>query len=257
MVKPLLKKYVGSLWLREKARVFVSPGRIHLMRQKGKEPSTISISLSTPADWSAVCQGVADLVRDNLPSGSAIGIVLSNHWVRYITLPAGRGRLGRDLEVELARGMLVEQHGSGWNDAIVCIENGVPDEGVLAAAIRRDLADALRNALEAGSYRVRWVAPLFSHLFDQNCVHMRGPNAMVACLEPGRVVLGMVGPDGWQWVRSPMAAENPVSTLERELARECALLPSDQKVALYLLAHGTPTPSVLDGVPAVSLHTLH
>ena len=157
MVKPLLKKYVGSLWLREKARVFVSPGRIHLMRQKGKEPSTISISLSTPADWNAVCQGVANLVRDNLPSGSAIGIVLSNHWVRYITLPAGRGRLGRDLEVELARGMLVEQHGSGWNDAIVCIENGVPDEGVLAAAIRRvrdtaisGFADVIRQMLPEG-----------------------------------------------------------------------------------------------------------
>ena len=257
MVKPLLKKYVGSLWRREKACVFVAPGSIELLRGRGKTPATISVRLSEPAQWDSVCKGVADLVRDNLPAGSAVGLVLSNHWVRYLTLPAGRGRLGREVETELARSMLTEQFGAGWEDAIVCVEDGVADEGVLAAAIRRDLAESLRTALGTGSYEVQWIAPLFSHLFDQACSRMKGPSAMVACLEPGRVVLGMVGPDGWRWVRSPIAAENPVSTLERELARECALLASDATVPLYLLARGTAMPDRIDGVPGISLHSLH
>ncbi len=184
-------------------------------------------------------------------------IVISNHWVRYAVLPSDRGNLRRSEEVEFARAMIAERNGAEWEASTIRLSRGVSDEGIIAAAIPDALLADITSAVSASGLRCKAIHPLFSHALD----HARFPGgnsqALIACIEPGRMVIGMVGKDGWSWVQSPLSGLKPALTLERELSREQSLLSVSGEMPLYLFEHGASVDQAIDPALQVVVHRLH
>ena len=261
MVKLQLKKFAGLLSRPESPALLVSPKEI-VSLSRGQPDG--QLRMACPAvdgrEWAGAITSLSEwCVRQQSAPGRTVEpvIVISNHWVRYVVLPSDRGSLRRSEEVEFARAMIVERYGAEWEASTIRLSRGVSDEGIIAAAIPEALLADINAALSSTGMRCTAIHPLFSHTLD----HARFPggssHALIACVEPGRMVIGMVGNDGWSWVQSPLSGMKPAVTLERELSREQSLFAVDGEMPLYLFEHGASVEQAIDPALQVVIHRLH
>ena len=261
MVKLQLKKFVELLSRPESPVLLLSPKEL-VSLSKGRPDGLVR--MTCPAadgrEWAGAMACLAEWCRKQKSAKAKTAqpvIVISNHWVRYVVLPADRGNLRRAEEVEFARAMIAERNGAEWEASTIRLSRGVSDEGIIAAAIPDALLADISVAVSASAMRCSAIHPLFSHALD----HARFPggssHALIACVEPGRMVIGMVGRDGWSWVQSPLSALKPAVTLERELSREQSLLSVSGEMPLYLFEHGASVDQAIDPALQVVIHRLH
>lgn len=261
MVKLQLKKFAGLLSRPESPALLISPKEIvSLSRGRPDGKLRMSCPAADGREWAGTIACLSEWCGSRKAAqGKAVEpvIVISNHWVRYVVLPSDRGSLRRSEEVEFARAMIVERYGAEWEASTVRLSRGVSDEGIIAAAIPDALLADINAALSASGMRCNAIHPLFSHTLD----HARFPggssHALIACIEPGRMVIGMVGNDGWSWVQSPLSGLKPALTLERELSREQSLFAVTGEMPLYLFEHGANVDQAIDPALQVVIHRLH
>lgn len=261
MVKLQLKKFAALLSRPDKPTLLISPKEI-ISLSKGRPDNALRMTcpaadgrewagaMACLSEWCGKQKAAADRAFEPV-------IVISNHWVRYVVLPADRGKLRRTEEVEFARAMVAERNGAEWESSTIRLSRGVSDEGIIAAAIPEALLADINAALSASGIRCSAIQPLFSHTLD----HARFPggssHALLACVEPGRMVIGMIGNDGWSWVQSPLSGLKPAVTLERELSREQSLFAVTGEMPLYLFEHGASVDQAIDPALQVVIHRLH
>lgn len=261
MVKLQLKKFAALLSRPDKPALLISPKEI-LSLSKGRPDG--AFRMACPAadgrEWAGAVAGLSEWCgRQQAAQGKVVepAIVISNHWVRYVVLPSDRGSLRRAEEVEFARAMIVERYGVEWESSTIRLSRGVSDEGIIAAAIPDALLADINSAISAAGMRCSAIHPLFSHTLDHARFPGGGSHALLACVEPGRMVIGMVGSDGWSWVQSPLSGVKPAVTLERELSREQSLFAVDSEMPLYLFEHGASIDQSIDPALQVVIHRLH
>jgi hypothetical protein len=261
MVKLQLKKFAGLLWRPESPELLISPKEI-ISLSKGRPDGLVRMTCAAAdgREWAGAMACLTEWCgKQKAAKGRTVEpvIVISNHWVRYVVLPADRGNLRRTEEVEFARAMVAERNGPEWESSTIRLSRGVSDEGIIAAAIPDALLADISAVLSASGLRCNAIHPLFSHTLD----HARFPgcknHALIACVEPGRMVIGMVGNDGWSWVQSPLSGLKPAVTLERELSREQSLFAVAGEMPLYLFEHGASVDQAIDPALQVVIHRLH
>lgn len=250
MARPRSMKFVASLLPHDRATVFLSPRQIEVVTGKRGGPAQAWPCAQLGAqEWSGALAALGQWASDRQRSAARrlhITLVISDHWVRYAVLPADRGRLQRDEQEAFARAMIAERFGAAWESAQIRIGHGTADEGILAAAVPSELLEELHTTLDAHAVTCAGVLPRFSHDLDTVKLESAASHALYASLEPGRIVLALAGPDGWHWIQSPLSGEDPTQTLERELAREQALMPPDEALPLFVFAHGVRLADRLD-----------
>jgi len=256
-----LKKFAALLSRPDKPALLISPKEI-LSLSKGRPDK--ALQMTCPAadgrEWAGAIACLSQWCdRQKAAQGKPVepAIVISNHWVRYVVLPSDRGSLRRSEEVEFARAMIVERYGAEWESSTVRLSRGVSDEGIIAAAIPDALLADINNVMTASGMRCSAIHPLFSHTLDHARFPGSGSPALVACVEPGRMVIGMVGKDGWSWVQSPLSGLKPAVTLERELSREQSLFAVAGEMPLYLFEHGASVDQAIDPALQFVIHRLH
>jgi hypothetical protein len=132
---------------------------------------------------------------------ATLRITLSNTLVRFSVLQWQPGIVRIADQEALARATYRSIYGDRADEWVIALSDRRPGRSFVAAAIDRELVEALERVAAGGGHRITSVSPLFSRAFD-GFAGGRGPDGWFATVEPGQVCAGYAGDSAWQLVRS-------------------------------------------------------
>ena len=207
-------------------RAAAAPHRVDCTPRPGEPP------------WTAAIDALAQALEEAGAAGGAFGretgVVLSNHFARYIVLPWQPELSGPDELEALARlrfGAVFGEAPDGWT--LRCSEGGWGRPS-LACAVDTALIDALRGALGRRRLRLASVQPLLMAAFNDLRRSLAG-DAILAIAEPGRLCLAMLSGGTLDAVSSRRTRADDTAVVEQELA---TLRPAAGPAAIDLVRIG-------------------
>jgi hypothetical protein len=159
------------------------------------------------------------------PRPTDVTVVLSNHFVRYATLP-WREALGGDAEWHAAaRHAFASTHGNAAKQWHIRVSGGKPGSARIASAIDAELLSRLNTVCSEHRCRLVSVQPYFMAAFNRARGSLAG-NAWFAVWEPGRLAMALTHRHAWQSVTNRMVSTAP-GDIANALLREAALAGAD------------------------------
>lgn len=203
---------------RDRVSVFFGPDEVHLARHargwKTAPGIGHSIQCGKPGSsaWEPALEALGRALA-RLAWGSADARVsVSNHFVRYVLVPAA-GRLRGEVErTAAARHALRATYGDrsdGWQVVLGDAANGA----AVAAAVDAALLEGLSSLLQAAKLRPAAIEPLLATAFNACRGSIRRDPTWLAVAEPGRVCVAHLDGGAWRQVRN----ERLRAGLEEEL----------------------------------------
>lgn len=188
---------------------------------------------------------VAALRARQWPQPARVGVVVSNHFVRYALVPWNATLASPAEEQAYVRHHFVRVHGErakSW--ALRWSEDGA-DAPRLASAIDAGLLQALKQSFPAGKARLVSIQPALMAAANRARAAMPAAGAWLVCAEGDRACVALHASGRW---RSVQNAKGPwLDTLEREWHRAEAGAP---RVAFLSGVQGTASGWTLREVPA-------
>ena len=235
-----------SLSWRERINITLAPQQVTLLRYAGGiRPSLRDrkvINCAAAGDgpaWRGALEALREALAHPNTAAADAGIVLSNHFVRYLVLPWNATLAGEREELAFAAARFHQVYGEIARIWTVRLSAGKPGASALAAAVEKALLDAIEALLQNSPLRLRSLQPALMAA----CNSRQGavaPNAWIALAEPGRLLLGLQRGGNWQSLRSrPLNGE--MVSLAELIDQELLLLgvdPAGEKV--YLHKSGNP-----------------
>lgn len=178
------------------------------------------------------------------PSGKAkldAAVVLSNRFVRYVTVPYDADVSGVHEELALARFHFVRVHGErakSWN---IRIDDAPPGATRLASAVDADLIPAIRAAFAPiPSAKLISVQPYLMAAYNRWRATLSRAKAWLVLPEPNSTCLAYVTSAGWQAARTLRGADAQGVPLSEAIQRERLRLAVSSRTALV---HGVVPPA--------------
>lgn len=220
-----------SRWWPERLVVGLAPDRVDLLRL-GRWPGRSVVDQTslacTPvagdAPWAAALQGLDTSLTS--ANDTAVTVVLSNHFARYLVLP-WQPALTRSGELDtLARLRFEQIHGAVVADWTVQLCDGGYGAPLLACAIDSALITGVRSQLERRGLRLASMQGLlmatFNHhrrVLDQAAAQATAERpAVLALIEPGRLCLVLLAGGRWLSVSTRRIGVDAGPVIEQELA---------------------------------------
>ena len=139
------------------------------------------------------------LEREALPPGSAVHVVLSNHFVRYLLVPWNEALLGEAERLAYASRAFHDIYGDSATAWDVRLSNDRYGAPAIASAVDKALLDALSGTLSSRSLQLHSVQPYFMSAFNRYQSQLGNRGAFVLA-EPGKLVVGTYDQDQWRWI---------------------------------------------------------
>ena len=242
-----------SLSWPERLHIELAPGRIALSRYAGwrrrctgTRTIDVAATVGVPA-WPAVVEALAR----ELPAtrGARCDIVLSNHFCRYVVLPA-QPDLASEAEVAAYGRLRFEEiHGAAavaeWDLRVAA---GTPDTSRLACGIDAALLEALRVVCADRGAVLRTVQPLFAHAFDAARGRLATRSFWFAVAEEGRLCLGAMCDRRWIEVMSERVQDDAAVAAQDLIDRAVVRLPDMSGQPLHWHDAGVNTTSCASAV---------
>ena len=223
---------MSQLW-RDHLQVFIAPERIDSVRVSrsikmlGRSVQSPRITFPCERDpsqavWEAPVKKFESLMKE--ATGTEITITLSNHFVRYVTLPS-QAEITKPVEVDAyAMFRLREIYGERADTWRRSVSAWDPLEGAICAAIDKSLVDHLEEITKRYRIKLRSIEPYMASVFDSCKQQLNGQRIYLAVIESGRICIALIEKGIWQNIRNQKILNN----VEKEL-----LAALDQETILY------------------------
>ena len=223
---------MSQLW-RDHIQVFIAPERLDLVRVS-RSLKGLGRTIESPKKMFS-CKCASDQAAWKSPVGkfeslmkeatdTEVRITLSNHFVRYVTLPP-QSEITKPTEVDAyATFRLREIYGEradGWKHSVSAWN---PLEGAICAAIDADLIEQLEEITKRYRIKIKSIEPYLASVFDSCKQQFRTPKIYFALVETGRICIALLINGTWQNIRN----QRILSCMEEEL-----LVALDQEAILY------------------------
>ena len=190
-------------------------------RQDGETPS------SAARPWQGAVQALQALLEQAGATTSTAGIVLSNHFVRYLALP-WQPEVTQPQELrEVAQARLQQVYGSvasGWT--VRCSEAGW-GRGSVVCAVDSELLQALDQTLRARRLHALSVQPLLMAAFN-GMRRSLAADSVLAVLEPGRLCVAVCQGGALTGIASRRLGDEPQLDVAELVEQELALMGIDE-----------------------------
>jgi hypothetical protein len=181
-------------------------------------------------------------------AGSAVTVVLSNHFVRY-SLLAWNPSLTRDDEwLAYARHRLALVHGNATEEWVIRCAETSPRGPRLACAVDRALLAVLDERITAAGGTLISVQPYLMAAFNHIRLAIGHGPGWAVIQEPGRLTLALIKDGVWTALRSRRADGRWRDTLADVLERESAVLGLDRECNRVFVYTQEPFETAVDGV---------
>lgn len=199
---------MSRLW-RDRLLVWLAPTEVSWVRLDGgfKRRVRAKRVISVEAEGTEVWQGAVAALREeaqawrNEPLNATV--VLSNHFLRYVVVPASEGVSGREEAVALARFHFSKIHGErarNWDVRLTDVRASRPQ---LASAADEGLLPALYACFpKEARPRLTSVQPYLMSAFNRWRNEIPGSGAWLLLLEPDRACLALIAKGNWAMVQN-------------------------------------------------------
>jgi hypothetical protein len=150
--------------------------------------------------WRAALDALSDMLRRPGPDHAPATVILSNHFVRYMTLPWQAELVTRAEEIEFARARFVQVFGDKALHWTIRANDGPARFERLAAATDSALLEALAGTLGAAGLALASCQPALVAQINA-CLDRVGEDAWLISAERGRLVIAWIARGHWRSVR--------------------------------------------------------
>jgi hypothetical protein len=206
--------------------------------------------------WAAAVEALKRfLAMPELGPGGCLGVVLSNHFVRYLLVPWSERIVSVDELHSYAAAAFEEVYGEisrEWEVRVSPERSGSPR---LAAAVDRALLDGIRQAVGASPLGLDSVQPYLMSAYNRAARSRHDNEFIFTVLEPDRVCILAAEGGRWRHVSATTAPDDPAA-LAALLEREICLADLKDGAAPHIFLHashlpGSALPPVLGKTPVV------
>lgn len=215
---------MSPLW-RDRIQVFLAPGRIDWVRAtRGFKPvqaAKVTV-LCEPVQgapiWQAALQQLEKHLKD--ASGTELTITLSNHFVRYVTLPPQAEIMTPEEVNAYAAFRLREVYAERVDAWVLSVSEWSPLTGAVGAAIPRDLLAELEKMAVRLHCKLKEIEPYFASVYDRWQKLLGGDKTYCAVVETGRLCISTQIGGVWHSIRNQRVVHNIADELLAALDQE-------------------------------------
>ena len=212
---------------RDQIEVFFAPERVDLVRSsRGFKPiqapritQLCKKNNQDKAVWDAPLHQLEQMLED--ASGTEMTITLSNHFVRYITLPPQAEIATPEEVLAYATFRMREIYAERINNWELSISAWNPSSGAICAAITRDLLTQLQALATRHHVKLKRIEPYLSSTFDQWHQSFGNDQTCYALIETGRICIALLADGIWQNIRNQKIhhclADELLAALDQEI----------------------------------------
>jgi len=215
---------VSRLW-RDQIQVFLAPERMNLVRfSRGFKPAqtakvTESCKYIQGANaWQSVLQQLDKNLVD--AAGTELTITLSNHFIRYVTLPPQTEITTPEEVKSYATFRMREIYAERADSWMLSVSEWSPISGAICAAIPRDLMARLEELAAKYQFQLKEIEPYLASVYDRWQKQLKGNKTYLAVLENGRICLAILINGIWHSIRNQRilqcAADELLAALDQE-----------------------------------------
>ncbi len=212
---------------RDQIHVFFAPGRVDLVRwSRGFKPTqtpkiTQLCKKNDPGKfaWDAPLHQLGQMLED--ASGAEMIITLSNHFVRYITLPPQAEITTPEEVFAYAAFRMREVYADRINNWELSVSAWNPSNGAICAAITRDFLMQLQQLAVQYNVKLKRIEPYLTSTFDQWHQSFSNERTCYALIETGRVCIALLADGVWHGIRNQKImhclADELLAALDQEI----------------------------------------
>ena len=197
---------MSRLW-RDQIQVFLAPERVDLVRfsrgfkpvQIAKVTASCKHTQGAPA-WQSALQQLESNLADT--AGTELTITLSNHFVRYVTLPP-QAEIATPEEVKsYATFRMREIYAERIDSWLLSVSEWSPANGAICAAIPRNLMAQLEKMAAHHQFKLKNIEPYLASVYDRWQKLLNGHMIYFAVVESGRICIAIVSNGVWHSIRN-------------------------------------------------------
>ncbi|SEQ99888.1 hypothetical protein SAMN05421690_100559 [Nitrosomonas sp. Nm51] len=219
---------MSPLW-RDRIDVFFAPGRIDLARsRRGLKPVRLPVITEPVANdedtrpaWLQPVQQLEPLLAD--AAGAGMTVTLSNHFVRYATLPPQPEITSPEEVLAYANFRMREIYGARIDQWVLSVSAWSPIYGAICAAISQELFATLAELSARHQIRLDGIEPYFSAVLDTWNKALDRQRSFVALVETGRICVALLEDGVWQSLRNQRVLNDRIDALWAALDQEAVL----------------------------------
>ncbi|MCP5246364.1 MAG: hypothetical protein H6937_10660 [Burkholderiales bacterium] len=255
---------MSPLW-RDHFEVYLSPGRVDLVRTKrGLKPVSLPVVTEFFQDnqdahpaWLLPVQQLEHMLAEDA-AGAGMTVTLSNHFVRYVTLPPQAEITSPDEVLGYADFRMREIYGSRVDHWILSISAWSPVHGAICAAISKELLTRLEEVTTSRHIKLKGIEPYLTAVLDRWIKSLNTQKSFVALVETGRICVALMEDGIWQSIRNQRVLHDVMEELWAALDQEAVLSgnkASNEQVFLFAPEHPELTLPDKSGWHIVQLQT--
>lgn len=252
---------MSPLW-RDQLRIVLCPDKVIIVRLgKGMRPAIVSkhiidcVPVVGAPPWGAPLDALSRWLAEAKPNKADVVVILSNHFVRYSTLPwaptvnnASEEQAYACIHFEKIYGDVAAQ----WAIKISGAAYGAPR---LASAVDRDLINILPQFLGKAPLHLQSVQPYLMTVFNASRRRLYKQSGLLILVESGKAICAKFGAEQLLNVTAWSLQQNTADELSELLKREMLLNNFDDQTNITL--HAVENSALkLHGFGASTLNTL-
>ncbi|HNP26832.1 MAG TPA: hypothetical protein PKM20_08830 [Nitrosomonas sp.] len=243
---------MSPLW-RDQIEVFFAPGRLDLVRSKrGLKPVQLPVVTELihntqpgQPDWLQPMQQLERMLSES--AGTGMTVTLSNHFVRYVTLPPQTEITTPEEVFAYADFRMREIYGTRVDHWSLSISAWSPVYGAICAAISQELLVKLEEAAKHHHSKLNGIEPYLAAVLDKWIKSLDRRKSYVALVETGRICVALLENGIWQSIRNQRVLQDVADELLAALDQEAVLSGEKEPVEqVFLFAPEHPALTLPD-----------
>ncbi|MBS0424050.1 MAG: hypothetical protein JSR71_06410 [Proteobacteria bacterium] len=218
---------MSPLW-RDRIQIFLAPERIDWVRAtRGFKPvqaAKVTV-LCEPMQGAPLWQAALQQLEKQLVgvSGSDLSITLSNHFVRYVSLPPQAEIMTPEEVSAYAAFRMREVYAERVDAWVLSVSEWSPLTGAVCGAIPRDLMTELEKMAARLHCKLKEIEPYFASVYDHWQKLLDGDKTYCAVVETGRMCISTQIGGVWHSIRNQRIAHSVADELLAALDQEAVL----------------------------------
>lgn len=218
---------MSRLW-RDQIQVFLAPERIDLVRSsRGFKPvQTAKVTaLCKHTQGAPVWESSLRQLENNLvdAAGTELSITLSNHFIRYVTLPPQAEITAPEEVKSYATFRMREIYAERVDSWVLSVGEWNPLSGAICAAIPRDLMAQLEAIAIRHQFTLKEIEPYLASVYDRWQQLLSGNKTYLAVIENEHICIALLTHGIWQSIRNQRIAQGAADALLAALDQEAIL----------------------------------